>query len=101
MIQSKRLCFKFRIRRLRIIEIRFPSTLVSMVCKLMVLSALTWPAFYKTMTSTGYKTYVFTEINPTSTTTVIMPTIQGTYCQLGHLTFGPFTVVTELTTYID
>jgi len=67
----------------------------------MVLSELTDKAFYKTMTSTGYIAHVFTEINPTSTTTVIKGTLQGTCCVLGGLTFGPFVVATAVTTYVQ
>jgi len=62
---------------------------------------LTRKAWYETMTSTGYQTIVFTEINPTSTTTAITVT----YWNAGFLdapipgaspfTMGPFTVISN------
>ena len=57
---------------------------------------LTREAWYETMTSTGYKDVVFTEINPTSTTT----TISGILCfargaLTAGITMGPFTVISH------
>ena len=54
-------------------------------------------ANYETMTSTGYQPVVFTEINPTSTTTTIVGIYTHLYGEFTiQFTFGPFTVVSHL-----
>jgi hypothetical protein len=54
-------------------------------------------AFYKTMTTTGFKAIVFTEINPTSTTTPITMKFDrnGNFYAPAVYTLGPVTILTN------
>lgn len=53
---------------------------------------------YITMTTTGYINMVFTEINPTSTTTTILLVYEPNCCIAKTFTLGPYTVLRHDTT---